>query len=541
MNPMERGSTIGIINGVVYPLAPPGRATALFARDGVLEFIGGDEEVIARCDHRTTLLDLRGAFVFPAFGDTHLHLIEYGRSLMSLDLRGASSISQMIGMGRKAVEGDPSKGWHIGWGWDQESLEERRFPTRRDLDLISDQRPIFYERACGHVGVLNTPGLRELGLMDNPRMAGPFVETDLDGVPNGVVSEEALMWVRSRLPVSSEDELRCWLKRACEALLAKGVTWVQSDDLSAFGSLKRMAEFYLEEDKEGRLPLRVDLIFRIGARSDLEELEEALRLFRAVKPRYCGIGPVKLVLDGTIGARTAALNEPYWDAASERGFLAFTQEELEFLMKAVEPLGCQVACHAIGDRALAQAVSAFETLRVGCSSGLPPRVLHCQVGDPELYSRMAQLGVTADIQPLFLANDWKIILDRLGPDRARNSYAWKTMVDRGVALSGESDAPYGISDPLEGIRIAVTRKDMHGEPEHGWMPNQRLDISEAFWLYTGGAAKVCGRWRNRGSLEVGKSADLIALLEDPFRVEPDRIGGVEVGLTVCGGKIRYLR
>lgn len=537
---MDRGSTLGIINAVIYPLAPPGRASALFARDGMLEFIGSDEDVIARCDPRTTLLDLKGAFVFPAFGDTHLHLIEYGRSLVSLDLSNAESLDEMVEAGRKALESDPSPGWHIGWGWDQERLREGRFPARWDLDRISHDRPIFYERACGHVGVLNTPALRCLGLMDHPEAAGRFVDTDSDGVPTGVISEDALMWVRSRLPSPSEEELRRWLKRACEALLAKGVTWVQSDDLSAIGGLKRMAEFYLEEDKEGRLPLRVDLIFRIGCRADLEELEEALRLFRAVKPRNCSVGPVKLVLDGTIGARTAALREPYSDAPSETGFLAFRDDELEFLMRAAESLGCQVACHAIGDRALEQAVRAFESLRIGSSSGLPPRVLHCQVGDPNLYTRMAHLGITADIQPLFLANDWKIILHRLGPHRARDSYAWKTMVDSGVALSGESDAPYGVSDPLEGIRIAVTRKDMRGEPEHGWMPHQRLDISEAFWLYTGGAAKVCGRWRNRGSLEVGKSADFLALMEDPFRVDPDRIGNIALGLTVCGGRIRYL-
>lgn len=536
---MDRGATIGIINAVVYPLAPPGRATALFARDGIVELVGSEQEVIARCDHRTPLLDLKGAFVFPAFGDTHLHLMEYGRSLSSLDLRMVRSISQLIGLGRRRVE-EVGSGWIIGWGWDQEMLEEMRFPNRHDLDLISRDLPIFLERACGHVGVLNSAALRALGLMDAPAVAGPFVEVDRSGVPTGVVSEEALMWVRSRLPEPSEEELRGYLKEACGALLSRGVTWVQSDDLSVFGSFKRMVEFYLGEDKEGRLPLRIDPIFRVSSLGDLEDLEEALRLFQAFKPRWCHPGPVKLVLDGTIGARTAALREPYSDAPSEMGFLAFDHRDLRSLMAQADRLGLQVACHAIGDRALEQAVECFEAVGVGSASGLPPRILHCQVGDPNLYSRMAQMGVTADIQPLFLANDWKIILGRLGPHRARNSYAWKDMMERGVAMAGESDAPYGPSDPLEGMRIAVTRMDSHMEPEHGWMPHQRLDISEAFWLYTGGAAKVCGRWRRRGSLEVGKAADFVALMEDPFRVDPNQVGRIQVGLTVCGGRIRHL-
>ena len=538
---MDARRTLALINGTVYPFAAPGKASGVFARDGVVEVVGDDRDVLERCDARTVVLDLRGRFAFPGFADTHLHLLDYGRSLESPDLRGVTSLEGLVRRGRDALALAPGiKGqWHLGRGWDQNRMEEGRSPNRRDLDRISTQRPILYERVCGHVGVLNSLGVDLLGLPEAPRLGEGTVDRDEEGQPTGLVREGALDWVRSRLPAPGEKQLREWLRLAAEGLAKRGISAVQTDDLALVGDLERLVEFYFEEDGAGRLPLRVDLHLLLKGHRDLETLQRLLARTQGQPSRLCRLGPVKLVLDGTLGARTAALRGDYADAP-HGGMLAFETRELVDLVGRVEAAGCQVACHAIGDAALEQALEAFETTGAGRRSGLPPRILHCQVGDEALYDRMARLGVAADVQPVFVASDWPMILDRLGAERARMGYAWRSLLDRGVALAGESDAPSEAPDPLEGIRSAVTRKDRSGQPDYGWMPQQRLEVPEAFWLYTGGAAHVCGQGRRRGTLEPGKAADLVVLMEDPFRVEGERIAEVPVGLTVCDGTIRHL-
>ncbi|EFQ24288.1 Amidohydrolase 3 [Aminomonas paucivorans DSM 12260] len=539
---MERsGPTLALINGTVYPFAAPGKASGVFSRDGVLEVVGDDRDVLERCDARTVVLDLRGRYVFPGFQDTHLHLLEYGRSLVSPDLRDVTSIEGMVQRGRDALarSAGARELWHFGRGWDQNRLAEERFPSRQDLDRISDTRPILYERVCGHVGVLNSPALERLGVRGDLHVHGGVVDLDDRGEPTGVVREGALNWVQAHLPPPEEEQLREWLRLGAEGLARGGVSTVQTDDFSLVGDLERLTDFYFEEDAAGRLPLRVDLQLLLSGHRDLEALSRILARAKAHQGRLCRLGPVKLVLDGTLGARTAALREDYADGPG-RGLLAFETRELVDLVGRIEAAGCQVACHAIGDAALEQALEAFETTGAGTRCGHPPRILHCQVGDEELYDRMVRLGVAADVQPAFVASDWPMILDRLGADRARTGYAWKSLLDRGVVLAGESDAPAETPGPLEGIRAAVTRKDLAGQPDYGWMPQQRLEVPEAFWLYTGGAAHVCGQGRRRGTLEPGKAADLVVLMEDPFRVEGEEIGAIPVGLTICGGVLRHL-
>ncbi|MDD4159628.1 MAG: amidohydrolase family protein, partial [Synergistaceae bacterium] len=226
-----------------------------------------------------------------------------------------------------------------------------------------------------------------------------------------------------------------------------------------------------------------------------------------------------------------------------RGIYARSQGELDRLTAIAQEAGMQVAYYAIGDGAIDRCLNAVESAKRASNkeTQISHRIVHCQIGAHDIYKRMAELGVMADIQPAFVTSDWPIVMSRLGAERARWSYAWKTLIQYGITVGAGSDSPTEPLDPMLGIRAAILRKDLLNQPEHGWLPSEKLDRVEAFAMYTKGGAVVCGEGDFRGTLEIGKAADIIAFMENPFRVDDHDIQNMTVGLTVVDGKIRYLR
>lgn len=532
-----RNDSIALINGTVYPMAAPGRAQALFAAGGVVKALGTDKEILSMCGAKTTVLDMKGKFVFPGFTDTHNHLLATGRNLETPNLKGISSIAEMVTMGRQFLEGKvlPEGEWFFARGWDQDYLSENRFPNRYDLDKISLSAPIIFERYCGHIAVLNSKALEVLKIGSGFKISGGVVSMDENGEPTGIISEAAVNWVRMNITGPSDATITRWYKRATDEMVKLGITAVQCDDIKLAGGTGRVFKLYEEAEAAGAMPLRITEQWHLRDEDELAGFIE--NNWHKRHGEYFKSGPLKIHVDGTLGARTAALREEYSDDPGNRGIYAHSQNELNRLVALARKAGMKVAFYAIGDGAIERCLNAAV-----CSPAPPGtyRIVHCQVGARDLYERMAALGVMADIQPAFVISDWPIVMSRLGAERARWSYAWRTIGKFGITIGAGSDSPTEPLNPFVGIRAAITRQDINNRPMHGWMPVERLDRVESFMLYMEGAAKICGESDWRGTLEVGKAADIAAFMDDPMLISENEMSGVKVGLTVVDGKIRYI-
>lgn len=541
MSVEPRNDSIALINSVLYPMASPGRTNAIFARGGIIEAIGPDKDILAMCDHRTTVLDMKGKFTMPGFTDTHNHLLSTGRALETLNLRSVVSIADMVRKGRKYLSQSPLQPgeWFFARGWDQNYMTDKRFPDKNDLDKITKDIPMFFERSCGHIAVLNSKALELLRIGTGFKISGGVVQCDENNEPTGIVSESAVNWVRMNIPEHSDETLGRWYRRAADEMTKLGITAVQSDDLEVVGRTERVFRLYEQMEADDKIPLRISQQWHLRDDTELKAFVECG--YHKRNGQYFTSGPLKVHVDGTLGAKTAALREEYSDDPGNRGIYAHSQGELYKLVQTAQEAGMQVAFYAIGDGAIERCLNAVEAARSAFGRGRTPhRIVHCQVGAPDLYKRMTELGVMADIQPAFVTSDWPIVMSRLGVERARWSYAWKSLIQFGIKVGAGSDSPAEPLNPLVGIRAAILRKDADNEPEFGWMPAQRLDRVEAFSMYTQGGAEVCGEGDFRGTLEVGKAADIIAFMENPFEVEDNDLPNLKVGLTVVDGKIRYI-
>ena len=544
MGDVQRNDSIALINGVIYPMSSPGRAKALFAKNGIIQAIGSDKDILSLCDSKTTVLDIKGKFLMPGMTDTHSHLLATGRSLETLNLSGASSIEEMIDNSRRFLSESPiDEGqWFFARGWDQNHLAEKRFPNRYDLDKITKDIPLFFERSCGHIASLNSYALEILRIGKGFKISGGVVNSDENGEPTGVVSEAAVNWVRMNIPESSDETLIRWYKRATDEMIKLGITSVQTDDLGIVGNTDRIFRLYELMELEDKMPLRIAEQWHLRDETELTTFIEC-GYHKRNGISYFTSGPLKIHVDGTLGAKTAALREEYSDEPGNRGIYARSQGELDRLTAIAQEAGMQVAYYAIGDGAIDRCLNAVESAKrfFDKDSSISHRIVHCQVGAHDIYKRMADLGVMADIQPAFVTSDWPIVMSRLGAERARWSYAWKTLIQYGITVGAGSDSPTEPLDPMLGIRAAILRKDLSGLPEHGWLPSEKLDRVEAFSMYTKGGALICGEGDFRGTLEIGKAADIIAFMENPFKIDDHEIQNLTVGLTVVDGKIRYIR
>lgn len=532
-----RNDSIALINGVIYPMALPGRAQALFARGGVIQALGADREILSLCDTRTTVLDMKGKFIFPGFTDTHNHLLDTGRNLETLNLKGIASIAEMVVKGREFLDETvfSSGEWFFARGWDQNYLVESRFPNRYDLDKISRTAPIIFERYCGHIAVLNSMALEVLKIGPGFKVSGGVVAMDDNGEPTGVISEAAVNWVRMNIPEYSDATITRWYRRAADEMTKLGITAAQCDDIKIVGGTDRIFRLYEEAEAADELPLRITEQWHLRSEDELASFIENNQHNR--HSVYFKSGPLKVHVDGTLGARTAALREEYSDDPGNRGIYAHSQSELNRLVSMASKAGMKVAFYAIGDGAIERCLNSAANAPAAMGTY---RIVHCQVGSQDLYERMASLGIMADIQPAFVISDWPIVMSRIGADRARWSYAWKTLSNFGITIGAGSDSPVEPLNPFVGIRAAVTRQDVNNRPEHGWMPVERLDRVEAFSLYTAGGAKICGEFDSRGTLEIGKAADITTFMQNPLQVNDSELLDVKVGLTIVDGRIRYI-
>lgn len=532
------------VNGKIYTMDKDSTiAEGVLVKDNRIFKVGSSEEILSLKDDNTKVIDLEGKTMVPGFTDSHMHLVNYGYALMQVDLIGVTSIDEINERVAQYIKDkNIEKGiWVRGRGWNQDYFNgEKVFPTRYDLDKISTDYPIVITRTCGHVAVANSKALELTGIKKGtPQIEGGHFDLDEDGEPLGIFRENALGVLYGAIPSPTKEEIKEMITSAIEKMNRCGITSVGTDDLESLPGVAyaEIIEAYLELKDEGNLNMR---IYEQCLLPQIDRLKEFIN--KGYKTgwgdEYFKIGPLKLLLDGSLGARTAALNEPYEDDPTTSGIITATQQELDELVSFAHNNGTQVAIHGIGDKGMYMAFEAIEK-----ALGENPKedhrhgIVHCQITDEYLLNKFKELDAVAYIQPIFLDYDWKIVKDRVGDRREKTSYNWKTMVDLGVNIACGSDSPVDSFNVMYGIYEAVTRKDLQGNPEGGWLPEQGLTVEEALIGYTTGGAYASFEEDIKGSIEEGKLADMVVLSQDIFEIDPESIKDVNVEMTIFDGRI----
>lgn len=525
---------IALIGGRVH--TPFGITEALLIEGGRVTEVGSSGNLRTE---GAKILDLKGKAVLPGFGDSHAHFMSWMESQELLDLRHCRSIEDLKAMlsNHIATHPLPEGKWYRGRGWNHTFMA--RMPSRHDLDELSPLNPVVLTRTCEHVVVLNTAAIKMLGITSDTRIKGGVVELDEDGSPNGVLSEMAVFYVYEHIPRLQNLDMLRLLEKYGPLAASFGLTTLNSEDMVMFEyDFRRVIDFYINANNEGKLPFRIRQQFSLPKRELLLSfLSEGWRTGDGTP--FFQVGPLKLFSDGSLGGRTALLRSDYADKPGERGVAIYEQGELDELVSIAHSSGMQVAVHAIGDRALDVCLDAFEAAQFTSPGIIRHQIIHAQIADDNQLDRMKKLGIGAAIQPCFVPSDRLMANLRLGSEWARRSYRWKTMLRKGIALSAGSDAPIESLRPLHGIHAAVTRQNQNDEPQGGWAPEENLSVAEALSLYTWSNAWHGSNEKRRGEIAPGRDADLVILNEDPFLVPVSDLWKIEVAMTICGGHVTY--
>ena len=518
------------------------KAQAVSMENGRFTGVGSNQEILSLADKDTVKIDLEGKMFVPGFIDSHMHLVSYGYSLQMADLGSTNSINHLTIKTKEFMEEKKleSGQWVLGRGWNHELFHESRFPNRYDLDQISTEYPICLTRACCHVSVVNSKALEIARVnKDTPQVEGGHFDVDDAGEPLGIFRENALQFIYDHIPQVKEEDIKGMILDASNNAIKQGITSIHTDDFGALPGVDfhQIIKAYTELAEQDQLPVRIYeqcLLQQIGRLKEF--LEAGYRTGQG--DDFFKIGPLKLLGDGSLGARTASLLEPYADDPSTKGIPVFTQQELDDLVTTAHDAGMQVAIHAIGDQMMYTAFISIEK-----AQNLNPRadarhgIVHCQITDRVLLDRFKALGAIAYIQPIFVSTDWQVAPKRIGKERIQTSYNWKSLLDRGVHLACGSDCPVEPFDVLPGIYAAVTRKDLQCNPENGWMPSQKLTIDEALYGFTMEGAYASFEENIKGSISVGKLADAVVLSHDLYKISENEIKDVKVEMTFVGGKL----
>ena len=532
-------------NGRIYTMEPGwAPQSAVAVQDGIIQRVGSDEEILALRTEGTELIDLQGKTMLPGFTDSHMHLLSYGYSLEKVNFYSAKCIDDLVLLAKDFLAKRPYLTWLQGRVWNQEYWPENRFPTRYDLDRISTDIPMSFTRACGHIIVVNSKALEVMGVTkDTPDPFGGQIDRDENGEPLGIFREAARDTVYNALPDLTVEDVKRMLKNGMDELVKAGITEVQTDDFEALppGQYQKVLDAYHQLENEGALRVRIFEQCLLASQDLLEQFLAEGHHTGEGSPMF-RVGPLKLMADGSLGGRTAYLARSYADDPSTEGIPVFTQEQIDKLILTAQQGGMMAAVHCIGCGAAEMTMEAFEKAQLACPGpDVRHAIVHCQITDKDLLEKFAKLNIVAHIQPAFIDDDIPIVEARVGKELSQTSYNWKTLQDSGVHIAGGSDSPVIDFSVMNGIYCAVTRKRLNGEPEGGWLPEQKLTVEEAVCLYTAGGAYASYDERVRGTIRNGKYADLVVLDRDIFMVPEEEIKDIQVCMTVLSGQTVFKR
>ncbi len=505
-------------------------ADAILTSGDRISLVGSSAEVMKRVGDTARVIDARGAFVVPGLIDSHIHFLAGGLGLSSVQLREAASPSEFSNRVAAFARTKPAGTWIRNGDWDHE-LWGGELPRKEWVDGNTPEHPVWVRRLDGHMALANSAALRMANVSrDTPEVDGGTIVRDAGGEPTGILKDNAMSLVDRVVPVNSDAELDAALDAAMTFVAMQGVTAVHHmgtwDDLRVF---ERAAA-------AGRLATRIYAAVPIHT-------WERLRDYVAANGRgneWLRIGALKGFVDGSLGSHTAAMLEPFTDAPQDRGLFVNTVDDLYRWTSGADAAGLHLIVHAIGDLAIRTQLDVYE--RVIAERGLCDRrfrIEHAQHLSAPDIPRFAKLEVIASMQPYHAIDDGRWAERVIGAERAKLTYAVRSLLDAGARVAFGSDWHVAPPTPLEGIYAAVTRRTLDGKNPGGWIPEQRITVEEALRAYTIDAAFSAFSERETGSLESGKLADFAMIDRDLTRIAPEQIADACAVMTVVGGRVVY--
>lgn len=515
------------------------RAEAIAVKAGKILFVGSNKDAKAYQGKGTRVIDLHGSTVVPGLTDSHYHLAGVGAREMNLNLEGTNSLEQFLAKVKERVERAKPGEWVTGRGWIETFWKPQAFPTRWDLDKISPDNPVVLTRADGHAIVANSAAIKIAGV--DRSTASPFggeiMKDKQSGEPNGMFLDRAQGIIGRHIPSGGADEGEQAILLGCKRSVELGWCEIQNAG-SSFSEVELLKRLYAE----GKIKLRIyEAIAGPGA--------DAQRLLREGEnigafDNHLTVRHIKVVIDGALGSKGAALLEPYSDYDTA-GFLTQKEEVVVPMLEEALRKGIQVETHAIGDRANRTILDWYEK----AMKAVPPeqrkireprwRIEHAQIVSAVDIPRFAKLGVIPSMQPSHAIGDLHFAPSRLGMKRLEGAYAWQSFIKSGSIIAGGSDAPVERGEPMIEFYAAVARKDQKGFSGEGWHPEQAVTREQALKMFTLWAAYAAFEEKSKGSIEVGKLADLTVLSADIMKIPEPEILKTQCVMTVIGGEVVY--
>ncbi|PYU09035.1 MAG: amidohydrolase [Acidobacteria bacterium] len=535
--PQAASSSLGLTiyrNGRIYTNDPASPwAEAILVRGEEILAVGDDDEVTGLADKGARVVDLERHFVMPGFNDAHVHIGGAGQDWLAVRLNGTQSVAELQKRLAAGVAQHKEGEWITGSGWDHTFWPEKKFPSRQQLDVVSPKNPVILTHISGHVAVANSLALQLSEVTkstSNP--SGGEIERDDKGEPTGMLKEGAAMHlVESKIPSPPPEQRRRGIELALADIAQNGVTSVQDnsawEDFLTYRAIKN----------DGKLTVRITEWLPFAA--PLEKLEQMRRDGGTSDP-WLRTGALKMVTDGALGSRTAAMLAPYSDDPSTSGIMTMEPEKLRTLAVERDKAGFQLNFHAIGDRANRVALDAFQAAaKANGPRDRRDRIEHAQVVALSDIPRFARLQVIASMQPSHETSDMRWAEGRVGPERAKGAYAWASMQKFGVRLAFGTDYDVEPISPFRGLYACVTRELPTGGPQGGWQPQEKISLADCIRAYTSGSAYGEFMEGKKGELKAGEFADFIVLSNDLTKVEPHEYTNTKVLRTVVGGRTVY--
>lgn len=480
------------------------QAEALLTDKGKILAIGSSKDFLNQFGQKDVKkVDLNGGFAYPGLIDSHMHLSFLGQKLTQINLSACKTKKEMLILIRQRAETASKEEWILGWGWDDNQMEGP-LPTLAELDEVSLGNPLLLTRICHHVYLANS------------RAAQLARQSKQDW--NGLLYENEAELFLAVQPVPSYKEKKEVMRNAAKQALAYGLTAVHTEDMRYLQNIDEMIRIHQELQAEG-IYLRTHQLIDYAYVSQLPE--------DVVDNEWFQIGAMKIFADGVLGGRTAWLSQPYSDQPNNVGVAIHKIEKLHKLAVQAADRDMPIAVHAIGDEAIDQVLQIMAAHPNGHSKGTPlrHRLIHALVLRPDLIERMCHMNLAIDIQPHFVVSDFPWVIERLGKERMKHAYSWKTLLEHGIKCAGGSDAPIEPLNPLKSLHAAMTRSN--------------LTALEALHLYTIGSAYAEGQEYRRGTISIGKQADLTVFDRDLLAIEADELLEAKVKFTIVNGKIAY--
>lgn len=523
------------VNGKVY--LEKGRYAESFAVDEqTIQAVDSLEDYDASVDQ---MIDLKGKTVIPGLYDSHVHMVQFGNRLTQLNLAGAKSVAEIIDRGKKFLADRPETTFLFASGWDQDAFVDghsHRFLNRHDLDQISTEIPIVADRFCTHVASLNTKALELLDVSPELEVEGGNIYLDENGDLLGVFAEAAAHLAWSIIPKDTKEEIQEKFIRATNYALAHGLTSVNSCDVSMTNTYELMVESIYELYRDKLVPLRY---FPQTNLTSMAVLEDFIKTWHTKEDIYDDVyrkGAIKLFKDGTLGARTALMNDPYADDPSTKGVDTLAEEDLNRAGELSAEYQMPIHVHTIGDQAIDVITDAFIKFS-GQDNPLRHTLVHCQITTQDMLEKLADNDICIQFQPIFLEADMPVVANRVGNDKAMTSYAFNTMYNKlnGHAAFG-TDAPVEDLDPFRNIQSAVTRKPLNEPDAEPLNENECVSVEDAIDLYTIESAYGTFMEDKIGRIKKGYYADFVVLDRDIFTIDPSEIKDITVDQTYINGQ-----